>query len=69
MSTAELSVVSQSFGHRNAKRRAHVSVSVSRVEVAPAVKAPRASFLVRLSDWLMQSRVDWATGGRELPRV
>lgn len=67
MSTAELSVVSQSFGHRNAKRRAHVSVS--RAEVAPAVKAPRAAFLIRLSDWLMQSRVDWATGGRELPRV
>ncbi len=67
MSTAELSVVSQSFGHRNAKRRAHVSVS--RADAAPAVKAQRASFLVRLSGWLMQSRIDWATGGRELPRV
>lgn len=67
MSTVELSVVSQSFGHRNAKRRAHVSVS--RVAPVAAVKAQRASWLIHLSDWLMQSRIDWATGGRDLPRA
>jgi hypothetical protein len=67
MSTAELSVVSQSFGHRPAKRRS--PVRVSRVVAAPAIKVQRASLLIRLSDWLMQSRIDLVTGGRDLPRV
>ncbi|MEY2893495.1 MAG: hypothetical protein RJA98_3403 [Pseudomonadota bacterium] len=67
MSTAELSVVSQSFGRRATARRA--SVSVSRVAAAPVDRAQRVSLWARLSGYLMQSRIDWATGGRELPRV
>lgn len=69
MSAGQFSLPSQTFGGRPARR---VQVARARREVDAAVaavttvQAPRVSFWRRLSDHLMQSRIDWATGGRDL---
>ncbi len=66
MSAGQFSLPSQTFGGRPARR---VQVARARREVdatVTTVHAPRVSFWRRLSDHLMQTRIDWATGGRDL---
>ncbi len=66
MSAGQFSLPSQTFGGRPARRIQVARARREDVAAVTTVQAPRVSFWRRLSDHLMQSRIDWATGGRDL---
>jgi hypothetical protein len=66
MSAGQFSLPSQTFGGRPARRIQVARARRDEVAAVVPVTGPQVSFWQRLSDQLMRSRIDWATGGRGL---